>query len=56
LGATFVDTGVDARLRRYARSLSADEALKVAAVLTSHIREADLIITTAAIPAGRRRS
>src|SRR5271155_4223706 len=51
LGATFVDTGVDARgAGGYARPLSADEALKVAAVLTSHIQKADLIITTAAIP------
>src|SRR5271155_1143078 len=51
LGATFVDTGVDAGgAGGYARALSADEALKVAAVLTSHIQRADLIITTAAIP------
>jgi NAD(P) transhydrogenase subunit alpha len=51
LGATFVDTGVDARgAGGYARPLSADEALKVGAVLTSHIQKADLIITTAAIP------
>src|SRR5271170_7005554 len=51
LGATFVDTGVDARgAGGYARPLSADEALKVAAVLTSHIQKADLIITSAAIP------
>src|SRR5271166_3447718 len=51
LGATFVDTGVDARgAGGYARPLSADEALKVAAVLTSHIQKADLVITTAAIP------
>jgi NAD(P) transhydrogenase subunit alpha len=51
LGATFVDTGVDARgAGGYARPLSADEALKVAAVLTSHIQKADLIVTTAAIP------
>jgi H+-translocating NAD(P) transhydrogenase subunit alpha len=51
LGATFVDSGVDARgAGGYARPLSADEALKVAAVLTNHIQKADLIITTAAIP------
>jgi len=51
LGATFVDTGVDARSAGgYARPLSADEARKVAAVLTSRIQKADLIITTAAIP------
>ena len=34
----------------YARELSADEKGKVAAVLTKHIQQADLIITTAAIP------
>lgn len=51
LGATFVDTGVDARGKGgYARELSADEKVKVAAVLTKHIQSADLIITTAAIP------
>jgi H+-translocating NAD(P) transhydrogenase subunit alpha len=51
LGATFVNTGVDARGKGgYARELSADEKSKVAAVLTKHIQAADLIITTAAIP------
>ena len=51
LGATFVDTGMDARgAGGYARELSADEEHKVAAVLTSHIQKADFIITTAAIP------
>jgi NAD(P) transhydrogenase subunit alpha len=51
LGATFVDTGVDARGRGgYARELSADEKAKVASILTNHIQQADLIITTAAIP------
>ena len=51
LGATFVDTGVDARGKDgYARELSADEKSKVAAALTQHIQKADLIITTAAIP------
>jgi NAD(P) transhydrogenase subunit alpha len=34
----------------YARELSAEEKAKVAAVLTEHIQQADLIITTAAIP------
>jgi NAD(P) transhydrogenase subunit alpha len=54
LGATFVETGVDARGKGgYARELSADEKRKVAAVLTKHIQAADLIITTAAIP-GRK--
>jgi NAD(P) transhydrogenase subunit alpha len=51
LGATFVDTGVDATGQGgYARELSADERTKVAAVLTKHIQSADLVITTAAIP------
>jgi NAD(P) transhydrogenase subunit alpha len=51
LGATFVDTGVDATGEGgYARALTEDEKTKVAAVLTDHIQHADLIITTAAIP------
>ena len=51
LGATFVDTGIDARGEGgYARELSAEEKTKVAEVLTKHIQSADLIITTAAIP------
>jgi NAD(P) transhydrogenase subunit alpha len=51
LGAKFVETGVDARGKGgYARELSAEEKSKVAAVLTRHIQQADLIITTAAIP------
>ncbi len=51
LGATFVDTGVDARGKGgYARELTPEEHAKVAAVLTSHIQHADLVITTAAIP------
>jgi H+-translocating NAD(P) transhydrogenase subunit alpha len=51
LGAKFVDTGVDASGQGgYARELSAEEKTKVAAVLTQHIQQADLIITTAAIP------
>ena len=51
LGATFVDTGVDARGDGgYARALSADEQLKVATALTQHLQQADLVITTAAIP------
>lgn len=51
LGAKFVATGVDARGEGgYARELSAEEKIKVAAVLTRHIQQADLIITTAAIP------
>ena len=51
LGATFVETGVDARGKGgYARELTEDEKTRVAAVLTKHIQAADLIITTAAIP------
>ena len=51
LGATFVETGVDARGKGgYARELTAAEKAKVAAVLTKHIQAADLIVTTAAIP------
>ncbi|HEY0268752.1 MAG TPA: NAD(P) transhydrogenase subunit alpha, partial [Methyloradius sp.] len=51
LGAKFVETGIDARGKGgYARELSLDEQRKVAEVLTEHIQQADLIITTAAIP------
>src|ERR1700735_3699856 len=51
LGAKFVETGVDARgAGGYARELNAEEKDKVTAVLTQHIQQADLIITTAAIP------
>ena len=51
LGATFVDTGVDASGKGgYARELTSAEKSKVDAVLTRHIQAADLIVTTAAIP------
>jgi len=51
LGATFVDTGVDATGKGgYARALTAEEQTKVDAALTKHIQASDLIITTAAIP------
>ena len=51
LGATFVETGVDARGDGgYARALSEDEQIKVATALTQHLQSADLVITTAAIP------
>jgi NAD(P) transhydrogenase subunit alpha len=51
LGATFVDTGVDATGKGgYARELTAAEKVKIDKVLTEHIQAADLIITTAAIP------
>jgi NAD(P) transhydrogenase subunit alpha len=51
LGATFVDTGIDARGKGgYARELTPQEKSTVADVLTKHIQTADLVITTAAIP------
>jgi NAD(P) transhydrogenase subunit alpha len=51
LGATFVDTGVDATGKGgYARALTPEEQVKVDAALTQHIQASDLIITTAAIP------
>lgn len=51
LGATFVDTGVNATGKGgYARTLTAEEKTKVDAALTKHIQASDLIITTAAIP------
>lgn len=51
LGAKFVDTGIDARGKGgYARQLTVEEHHKVAEILTQHIQQADLIITTAAIP------
>jgi NAD(P) transhydrogenase subunit alpha len=51
LGATFVDTGVDARGKGgYARELTPQEKVTVADALTKHIQAADLVITTAAIP------
>lgn len=54
LGAKFVDTGIDARGEGgYARELTADEKAKVRQIVSQHIAEADMIITTAAVP-GRR--
>ncbi|MFT4045709.1 MAG: NAD(P) transhydrogenase subunit alpha [Solimonas sp.] len=51
LGAKFVDTGVDARGQGgYARELTQEEKDKVAAVITKHIQQADVVITTASIP------
>jgi NAD(P) transhydrogenase subunit alpha len=51
VGAKFVDTGVDARGEGgYARELTAEEQAQAAAVLTQHIQQADLIITTANVP------
>jgi proton-translocating NAD(P)+ transhydrogenase subunit alpha len=54
LGAKFVDTGVDARGEGgYARELTADEKERVQKAISQHVAQADLIITTAAVP-GRR--
>ena len=51
VGAKFVDTGVDARGEGgYARELTEAEKSKVTSVITSHIQQADVIITTAAVP------
>jgi NAD(P) transhydrogenase subunit alpha len=51
LGATFVDTGIDATgTGGYARELTLEEKTQVAAVLTQHIQKSDLVITTAAVP------
>jgi len=51
LGATFVATGIDATGKGgYARELKTEEKTKIAEVLTKHIQQSDLIITTAAIP------
>jgi NAD(P) transhydrogenase subunit alpha len=51
LGASFVETGVDARGKGgHAREPTLEEKAEVIAVLTRHIQAADLIITTAAIP------
>ena len=51
LGARFVDTGVDARgAGGYARELTQEEKDKVAAVITKHIQQSDIVVTTAAIP------
>lgn len=51
MGCTFVDTGVDATGKGgYARALTDAERTQVDGVLTSHIQQSDLIVTTAAIP------
>lgn len=51
LGAKFVDTGVDARGEGgYARELTQEEKDKIATVITKRIQQADIIITTAAVP------
>jgi NAD(P) transhydrogenase subunit alpha len=51
LGAKFVDTGVSAAGDGgYARELTSEEKEKAARVLTAHIQQADVIVTTAAVP------
>jgi NAD(P) transhydrogenase subunit alpha len=51
LGAKFVDTGVKAEgAGGYARELTEEEKAQVQQVITKHIQQADIIITTAAIP------
>jgi NAD(P) transhydrogenase subunit alpha len=51
LGAKFIDTGINAEGKGgYARALTAEEKDKVDQVLTKHIQQADLIITTASVP------
>jgi NAD(P) transhydrogenase subunit alpha len=51
LGAKFVDTGVNATGEGgYARELTSEEKDKAAQVLTAHIQQADVVITTAALP------
>jgi NAD(P) transhydrogenase subunit alpha len=51
VGARFVDTGIDARGEGgYARELTAEEQATAQSVLTSHIQQADLLITTANVP------
>jgi H+-translocating NAD(P) transhydrogenase subunit alpha len=54
LGAKFVDTGIDARGEGgYARELTDEEKAQTRQVLSRHIAEADMIITTAAVPGKR---
>jgi NAD(P) transhydrogenase subunit alpha len=54
LGASFVDTGVTAEgAGGYAREQTADEQARMQQALANHIKDMDLVISTAAIP-GRR--
>jgi H+-translocating NAD(P) transhydrogenase subunit alpha len=51
LGAKFVDTGINATGEGgYARELTQDERDKATKVLTAHIQQADVVVTTAAVP------
>ena len=57
LGGRFIDTGIDAETEGgYARELTDEEKAKAKEIVDGHIVEADAVITTAAIPGGRRRS
>src|SRR5581483_11336085 len=51
VGARFIDTGLDARGEGgYARELTQAEQEHAAQILTQHIQQADLVVTTAAVP------
>ena len=51
LGAKFIDTGVKAEGEGgYARELTAEERQRQQAVVADHVANADLVITTAAVP------
>lgn len=51
LGARFVDTGINgAGEGGYARELSKEERDRAAQILTAHIQQADVLITTASVP------
>lgn len=51
LGARFVDTGIDATGEGgYARELTREEKEEVARILTAHIQQADVVVTTASVP------
>jgi H+-translocating NAD(P) transhydrogenase subunit alpha len=54
LGATFVDVGVTAEgTGGYAREQTTDEQARIQQALAAHIKEMDLVISTAAIPGKR---
>jgi NAD(P) transhydrogenase subunit alpha len=54
LGARFVETGVESDTQQdtggYARELEADAQARQAAVLAEHVKESDVVISTAQIP------
>ncbi|MGA7987614.1 MAG: Re/Si-specific NAD(P)(+) transhydrogenase subunit alpha [Candidatus Dormiibacterota bacterium] len=54
LGARFVETGVESETAQdtggYAKELAADAQARQAQVLAEHVRESDVVITTAQIP------